>query len=55
MVAELAQTSAVLTIDDSGKLWLSLGYDRNGFEQGVIESFWEDVLDLADKVLLGKD
>lgn len=36
----------------AGKLWLSLGYDENGFESGAIERFWADVLDLARAVLL---
>jgi len=35
-----------------GKLWLSLGYDENGFDNEVVEKFWHAVLtcidDLAD-------
>ncbi|KAG9018752.1 hypothetical protein FRB90_010059 [Tulasnella sp. 427] len=27
-----------------GKLWLSLGYDVNGFQAGVVEAWWNEVL-----------
>jgi len=27
-----------------GKLWISLGYDENGFAEGVVEKFWEEAL-----------
>jgi len=33
-------------------LWISLGYDRNGFKDGVIERFWHNVLGLAHEVLV---
>ncbi|KAM0793375.1 hypothetical protein ACM66B_000830 [Microbotryomycetes sp. NB124-2] len=36
----------------AGKLWFSLGYDRNGFEQGTIEAFWTQFLKAADEFLL---
>ncbi|KZS96050.1 hypothetical protein SISNIDRAFT_540130 [Sistotremastrum niveocremeum HHB9708] len=28
----------------AGKLWLSLGYDENGFKRGTVEEFWSDVV-----------
>ncbi|ORY31224.1 hypothetical protein BCR39DRAFT_526980 [Naematelia encephala] len=36
----------------AGKLWLSLGYDMNGFAPGSIEAFWTQVQDLVKEVLL---
>lgn len=36
----------------AGKLWLSLGYDRNGFEDEAIPWWWADVLGLVNDVLL---
>lgn len=36
----------------AGKLWMSLGYDVNGFKEGVIEGFWEEVQSLVKEVLL---
>nr|XP_019007907.1 uncharacterized protein I206_07543 [Kwoniella pini CBS 10737]OCF46688.1 hypothetical protein I206_07543 [Kwoniella pini CBS 10737] len=36
----------------AGKLWFSLGYDKNGFPSGVIEGFWQECQDLIDEVLL---
>ncbi|GAA5843624.1 hypothetical protein JCM5353_007284 [Sporobolomyces roseus] len=36
----------------SGKLWISLGYDSNGFERGVIESWWKQLLMGVDELLL---
>jgi len=38
--------------DPRGKLWMSLGYDQNGFEEGAIEGFWQEVQDVAKEVLL---
>ncbi|WWC92334.1 uncharacterized protein L201_007288 [Kwoniella dendrophila CBS 6074] len=35
-----------------GKLWVSLGYDKNGFPAGVIEGFWDEVQDLIKEVLV---
>lgn len=35
-----------------GKLWLSLGYDQNGFKDGAIEGFWEEMQDIVKEVLL---
>ncbi|KIK97547.1 hypothetical protein PAXRUDRAFT_763851 [Paxillus rubicundulus Ve08.2h10] len=34
------------------KLWISLGYDENGFEKEVVERFWEGVLQVTDEVLI---
>lgn len=38
--------------DPRGKLWMSLGYDQNGFEEGAIEGFWQEVQDVGKEVLL---
>jgi len=27
----------------AGKLWISLGYDENGFERKTVDLFWENV------------
>ena len=27
----------------AGKLWISLGYDENGFERKTVDTFWENV------------
>ena len=35
-----------------GKLWMSLGYDVNGFKEGAIEGFWEEVQALVKEVLM---
>jgi len=35
----------------AGKLWISLGYDENGFEKIVVDSFWENVIACVDKLL----
>ncbi|KAG5650740.1 hypothetical protein H0H81_011184 [Sphagnurus paluster] len=35
-----------------GKLWLSLGYDQNGFENEVVEKFWNNVLGYTDEFLI---
>ena len=32
-----------------GKLWISLGYDENGFAEGVIDRFWKEALDCVDQ------
>ncbi|KAG7099636.1 hypothetical protein E1B28_001462 [Marasmius oreades] len=34
-----------------GKLWVSLGYDQNGFDRAVIERFWYNVLGSIDELL----
>ncbi|GAA5875905.1 hypothetical protein JCM16303_004038 [Sporobolomyces ruberrimus] len=36
----------------AGKVWLSLGYDSNGFEKGVIENWWKELLKGVDELLL---
>ncbi|RDB28633.1 hypothetical protein Hypma_015825 [Hypsizygus marmoreus] len=35
-----------------GKLWLSLGYDENGFEKDTVERFWTNVLSCTDDFLI---
>ncbi|THH33423.1 hypothetical protein EUX98_g750 [Antrodiella citrinella] len=35
-----------------GKLWLSLGYDENGFSEGVVEKFWEEAINCVDEFLV---
>jgi hypothetical protein len=37
---------------NSGRLWMSLGYDVNGFAPGAIEGFWDEVQALVREVLL---
>lgn len=37
-----------------GKLWISLGYDSNGFESGVIEGWWKELLAGVDEFLLSE-
>ncbi|CAE6403425.1 hypothetical protein ACGC1H_005339 [Rhizoctonia solani] len=34
-----------------GKLWLCFGYDENGFERGVVEEFWNELLHGVDEIL----
>ncbi|CAE6437471.1 unnamed protein product [Rhizoctonia solani] len=34
-----------------GKLWLCFGYDENGFERGVVEEFWKEMLSGVDEIL----
>ncbi|GAA5955143.1 hypothetical protein JCM8115_001862 [Rhodotorula mucilaginosa] len=36
----------------AGKLWVSLGYDSNGFERGVIDGWWKELLAGVDEFLL---
>lgn len=36
----------------AGRLWLSLGYDENGFEGDVVERWWKGILDGVDEFLL---
>ncbi|KIO24779.1 hypothetical protein M407DRAFT_212016 [Tulasnella calospora MUT 4182] len=35
-----------------GKLWLSLGYDVNGFKEGVVDAWWKEVLDGVKEFLI---
>ncbi|TFK36994.1 hypothetical protein BDQ12DRAFT_736718 [Crucibulum laeve] len=35
-----------------GKLWVSLGYDQNGFEKDTIERYWSNVLAAIDELLV---
>ncbi|KAJ3721745.1 hypothetical protein C8R42DRAFT_580772 [Lentinula raphanica] len=35
-----------------GKLWISLGYDENGFEKGIVETFWNNVFSSIEELLL---
>jgi len=34
-----------------GKLWISLGYDENGFQRDVVETFWKNVLSCTEEFL----
>ncbi|KAI0936794.1 hypothetical protein AcV5_004842 [Taiwanofungus camphoratus] len=34
-----------------GKLWVSLGYDRNGFPDDVVDKFWRETLACVDEFL----
>ncbi|GAA5849079.1 hypothetical protein JCM3766R1_002291 [Sporobolomyces carnicolor] len=36
----------------AGKLWISLGYDSNGFVEGTIEAWWRELLRGVDEILL---
>ncbi|KAG1783532.1 hypothetical protein EV702DRAFT_1208638 [Suillus placidus] len=36
----------------AGKLWVSLGYDVNGFDKVTVEQFWENMLRTMDELLL---
>lgn len=36
----------------AGKLWLSLGFDEEGFEDGVVERWWSEVLRGVDEFLI---
>jgi hypothetical protein len=35
----------------AGKLWVSLGYDENGFDQEVVQTFWRNCLNAIDNFL----
>lgn len=35
----------------AGKLWVSLGYDENGFDQGIVDKFWCSCLNAIDELL----
>jgi len=35
----------------AGKLWVSLGYDENGFDRGVVRKFWSNCLNAIDELL----
>ena len=35
----------------AGKLWVSLGYDQNGFAEGVVERFWSEAVDALEEFL----
>lgn len=34
-----------------GKLWISLGYDENGFEKEIVDKFWSNMLVAVDELL----
>jgi hypothetical protein len=36
----------------AGKLWVSLGYDENGFEPKPVKLFWDDMLSTMPELLL---
>ncbi|KZT02437.1 uncharacterized protein LAESUDRAFT_738728 [Laetiporus sulphureus 93-53] len=35
----------------AGKLWVSLGYDENGFEEGVVDGFWKELVRCVEEFL----
>ncbi|KAI0785040.1 hypothetical protein C8Q75DRAFT_723299 [Abortiporus biennis] len=35
----------------AGKLWISLGYDKNGFQEGIVDKFWDETLHCVDEFL----
>ncbi|KAK2460114.1 hypothetical protein APHAL10511_007880 [Amanita phalloides] len=35
----------------AGKLWISLGYDENGFDKALVETFWKNVLQVVDEFM----
>ncbi|KAF9469852.1 hypothetical protein BDZ94DRAFT_35159 [Collybia nuda] len=35
-----------------GKLWLSLGYDENGFDRDTVRYFWDNMLSCIDELLI---
>jgi hypothetical protein len=35
-----------------GKLWLSLGYDENGFDKDIVDTFWINLLSCAEEFLI---
>ena len=35
-----------------GKLWVSFGYDKNGFQEDVVDAFWAQVTEAIDEFLL---
>ncbi|KII94084.1 hypothetical protein PLICRDRAFT_415673 [Plicaturopsis crispa FD-325 SS-3] len=36
----------------AGKLWVSLGYDENGFDKDTVDTFWANVLGSIDELLV---
>lgn len=36
----------------AGKFWVSLGYDENGLDKEVVETFWKNALQVMDEFLL---
>lgn len=36
----------------AGKLWISLGYDENGFEEVIVQNFWKNVVDGVEEFLV---
>lgn len=34
------------------KLWISFGYDENGFERNTIQTFWNNVLRIVNEILI---
>jgi len=34
-----------------GKMWMTFGYDENGYEEGVVDRFWQDVLHCVEEFL----
>lgn len=35
----------------AGKLWISLGYDENGFAEGVVDRFWSEAIGAVEEFL----
>jgi len=35
----------------AGKLWINLGYDENGFDKTVVETFWENAFHVIDEYM----
>lgn len=35
----------------AGKLWISLGYDANGFAEGVVDGFWSEAIGAVEEFL----
>lgn len=35
----------------AGKLWVSLGYDENGFDKALVQKFWDNCIDGIEEFL----
>jgi hypothetical protein len=36
----------------AGKLWISLGYDENGFEEVTVQNFWKNIVEGVEEFLV---